>query len=119
LAEGDISYLEDSATYPEPQQIVLYLTHRDVQLGYFAYVQHRMNTLQSGSRLQVMKDGLGNLTGDQICRYSKKFQETLDEHFQKGYKIVEAICGFLVYWKHETNDTETKIILPELKMSKS
>lgn len=118
LAEGDISYVEDSAAYPDPQQIVLNLTHQDVYLGYFAFVQHRMSTLQSGSRLQVMKEGLGNLTGELICKYSKKFQETLDEYFQKGYKIVEAKCGFLVYWKNETNDTETKIILPELKLSK-
>ena len=119
LAEGDISYLEDSATYPEPQQIVLYLTHRDVQLGYFAYVQHRMNTLQSGSRMQVMKDGLGNLSGDLICRYSKKFQETLDEHFQKGYTIVEAKIGFLVYWRDEAKNYELKILLPELKLAKA
>jgi ATP-dependent DNA helicase RecQ len=118
LAEGDISYLEDSATYPEPQQIVLYLTHRDVQLGYFAYVQHRMNTLQSGSRLQVMKEGLSNLNGDLLCKYSKKFQETLDEYFQKGYSIVEANVSFLLYWKNESNDTETKIILPVLRLSK-
>ena len=118
LAEDSISYVEDSATYPEPQQIVLYLTHRDVQLGYFAYVQHRMNTLQSGSRLQVMKDGLGNLTGDQICRYSKKFQETLNEHFQKGYTIIEAKISFLVYWKDEANDNESKIVLPELKLAR-
>ena len=65
-----------------------------------------------------MKDGLGSLTGDQICRYSKKFQETLEELFQKGYTIVEAKVGFLVYWKQEASDTETKIVLPELRLFK-
>ena len=65
-----------------------------------------------------MKDGLGNLTGDQICRYSKKFQETLNEHFQKGYTIIEAKISFLVYWKDEANDNESKIVLPELKLAR-
>ena len=41
----DLSYISDTKLYEEPEIIAMQLTHRDVQLGYFEYVQQRMQTL--------------------------------------------------------------------------
>lgn len=111
-------YKEDQVTYPEPQQVALYLTHRDVQLGYFEFVQHRINHLLSGASLQVLEDGLANSRGELICKYSQKFRNVLKERYEKGFRIVEARVNFVVYWKDEAKDKESKILLPQLLLKK-
>ena len=37
--------------YSSPEQIYLQLTHQDMNLGYFKYVQHRIGKLKSGNQL--------------------------------------------------------------------
>ena len=116
-AEG-LAYAEDVETYPEPQQITLFLTHRDVQLGYFEYVQHRIHNLFSGASLQVLENGLGNEEGEFVCKYSQKFMDFLAERQEKGFRIADAKVNFVVYWKNEAKDKESKIILPQLLLKK-
>lgn len=113
-----ITYKEDRLTYPEPQQIGLFLSHRDVRLGYFQYVQHRIVGLYSGANLQILKDGLGNSRGEIICKFSQKFQDHLNDYTRKGFKIAKAQVNFIVYWKDEATSRESKIILPELVLTK-
>jgi ATP-dependent DNA helicase RecQ len=111
-------YKEDPNTYPEPQQLALYLTHRDVQLGYFEFVQHRISNLFSGASLQILEDGLGNSRGEFICKYSQKFRELLKERYKRGFTIAEASVNFVVFWKDEPKEKESKIILPQLLLKK-
>lgn len=111
-------YNEDRNTYPEPQQIAIYLTHRDVQLGYFEFVQHRINALFSGTPLQIVEDGLGTSRGELILKYSQKFKEVLKERYTKGFKIAEAKINYVVYWQDEAKEKESKIILPVLLLKK-
>lgn len=113
-----LNYGEDRNTYPEPQQITVYLTHKDVQLGYFEYVQHRLNTLFSGDLLQTTEDGLSNSRGEPILKYSQKFRAHLKGYLEKGFAITEVRINYIVYWKNEKNDKELKIILPVLLLKK-
>jgi ATP-dependent DNA helicase RecQ len=117
-AAAGLVYKEDQNTYPEPQQIALYLTHRDVQLGYFEFVQHRINHLFSGASLQILEDGLGNSRGDLVCKYSQKFKDVLKERSDMGFRIAKANVNFVVYWKDEAKKKESKIILPQLLLKK-
>jgi ATP-dependent DNA helicase RecQ len=117
LIEGLI-YKEDQQTYPGPQQIALYLTHRDVQLGYFEFVQHRLHNLFSGASLQVVEDGLANTKGDLICKYAQRFREVLKEYAEKGFRIAGASVNYVVYWKDEAKEKESKIILAQLMLKK-
>lgn len=116
-SEG-LAYAEDVEAYPEPQQIALFLTHRDVQLGYFEYVQHRIRNLFSGDSLQVLENGLGNEEGEFVCKYSQKFMDFLAERQEKGFRIADAKVNFVVYWKNEAKDKESKIILPQLLLKR-
>lgn len=111
-------YNEDGNLYPEPQQISIYLTHRDVQLGYFGFVQHRISNLYSGAPLQILEDGLGNPKGELIIKYSQKFREVLKERYDKGFKITGAKINYVVFWKDEAKERESKIILPLLMLKK-
>jgi ATP-dependent DNA helicase RecQ len=116
--EKGLIYKKDSSTYPEPEQIAIYLSHKDVQLGYFEFVQHRINNLFSGDSLQIVEDGLANSTGVMILKYSQKFEDILKKHNSKGFKIVEAKVNFIVYWKDDAKEKESKIILPQLILKK-
>ena len=46
--QAKMSYIKTTKSSPSPQQIAMYLIHRDVQLEYFHYVQHRMRDLIAG-----------------------------------------------------------------------
>ncbi|HMO62242.1 MAG TPA: RecQ family ATP-dependent DNA helicase [Ferruginibacter sp.] len=111
-------YTYDSNNYPEPEQIALYLTHRDVYLGYFEFVQHRIEPLFSGASLKVLEDGLGNDSGQLVCKYAQKFRDILKEYYEKGFSIAEAKVNFIVYWKDPDKEKEVKIILPQLLLKK-
>jgi ATP-dependent DNA helicase RecQ len=111
-------YEENRNSYAEPQEIAMYLGMRDVQLGYFEFVQKRLIDLQSGSRLTLLEDGLGNANGELVCKFSKNCMETLNERYKRGFKLVNAEVNFIVYWYNEGRQKEYKIILPVLHLRK-
>ncbi len=111
---NDISFAKNSNSYPEPMQIAIYLTLRDVQLGYFEYVQHRLKDLSSGDKLTILPEGLGNAKNELLIKYSKGFAAKLNNYISKGYITANAHANFIVYWKNENNDKESKIVLPVL-----
>jgi len=114
----ELVYTEDDNQYPEPQQITLHLTLRDVYLGYFEYVPNLTNSIYSGLRLQPSDEGLKNAQGELLVKYSQKFKTVLQEHFDKGFKIAAAKINFIVYWKDEDKQKESKIVLPSLLLKK-
>jgi ATP-dependent DNA helicase RecQ len=114
----DLSYVGDSKTYPEPTQIAIYLTLQDVQLGYFEYVQHRLNGLASGNKLTIMPEGLGNAKSDLVLKFSNGFRSKLQNLISNGYKHAQARASFFVYWRNTNNDKESIIILPEILLRK-
>lgn len=115
----ELTYNEDRNTYPQPQQITMQLTHKDVQLWYFERVQHNINNLFSGSPLMIMEDGLGDSKGNLMLKYSQRFKEVLKGRYDKGFKIAAAKVNFVVYWKDEATQKEYKIILPVLLLKKA
>lgn len=110
----NLIYSEDNTQYPEPKQIVLYLTHRDVYLGYFGFVQHRVKALFSGASLTLMEQGLCNQKQEQVVKYSQQFNETLKGYFEKGFRIAKAKVNFMVWWKDEEKQQEVLVVLPGL-----
>lgn len=118
LAVDGLTYNEDPNIYPEPQQIAIYLTLRDVQLWYFERVQHRIKDLFSGGRLIISEDGLADLKGDLMLIYAQKFREVLKGWYDKGFKIAAAKINYVVYWKDEDKEKEVKIVLPVLLLKK-
>jgi len=118
-------YLSDSVTYKfdnndfqEPEQLSIWLTHRDIYLGYFEYVQQRMNGLQSGKNLTILNEGLGNTNSDLVIKFSRSFTDQLNEYINRGYKLTNAKINFIVYWNNKDKALESKIILPEITLTK-
>jgi ATP-dependent DNA helicase RecQ len=113
----DLVYKNDQEVYPEPEQLVLQLTHKEVILDHFINFQNSINHLRSGSSLTLKQHGLGN-TSETILRFSKKFRDVLESKGLQGYKLSAAKINFIVYWKKPETDLEIKIILPEITLSK-
>jgi ATP-dependent DNA helicase RecQ len=116
----NLYHRKNEMIYDEPLQIALLLNHKNVQLGYFEFVQHRINSLQSGTTLKILEDGLGNSDGELVLKYSKTFKDSLAEYLHKGYKPNAAKVNFKVYWKSSEDEKakEVLIILPELVLIK-
>jgi len=116
--QESVSYQFDNNGFPEPEQLSIWLTHRDIYLGYFEYVQQRINGLQSGKNLMILNDGLGNTNGQLLIKYSRSFTNQLNEYINKGYKLSSARINFIVYWNNKDKGLESKIILPEITLTK-
>ncbi len=111
-------WVEDGNEYLPPSQLAMHLTHEDINLGYFEYVQHRLNSIMSGDDLIISGDGCVNSNGKWILKFSKKFIEVLHSQLVKGYQLTNAKVNFVVYWKKPDQDQEIKIVLPELIFEK-
>lgn len=116
--DDQIDYYHDTEKYSEPDQISIWLTHKNVQLGYFAYVQHKIRTLSSGASLVVLNDGLGTPNGQQIVRFSKAFSAELAERARLGFRVTDARINYILFWTDKDTQKEHKIILPQLTLSK-
>ena len=106
--------IEDQKSYSPPGQLAIHLTHRDINLGYFEYIQHRIEKLRSGDILRLTEEGCTNSEGDLVVKFSKQFLSTRVNILKKGFHQEDARVNFIVHWKKPENDIEFKIVLPEL-----
>lgn len=101
-----------------PPEMVMHLSHRDVHLGYFKYVQERMETVRCGESLIKGVEGWANSDGKLILKYSKQFNDRLAGIESSGYVLRDVKVGFILYWHGDDMNKEVKIILPELYFKK-
>ena len=118
LSAENMERFEDKETYLQPSEIVMHLTHKDVNLGYFEFVQRRINNIMSGNFLVVKEDGCANSNDDLVIKLSQKFIEVIRSQENKNYKLKNATVNFVVYWYNEEKEQEVKIILPELQFER-
>ena len=118
LSTENLVIVEDKETYLPPNELAMHLTHENVNLGYFEFVQHRIKNILSGDPLTIKEDGCANSNSDSVLKFSKKFLETIETQKSKGYELKSAKVNFIVYWQQEGTEKEVKIILPELYFEK-
>jgi ATP-dependent DNA helicase RecQ len=114
LSAENLEQVDDRAIYPPPKELAMHLTHEHVYLGYFDFVQHRVNPLLSGEMLKIKEEGCANSKGDLVLKFSKRFQEFKETQARRGYKLESAKVNFIVYWLKEGAEKEVRIILPEV-----
>ena len=115
----ELNYLYNSETYSKPEKLTLHLSHKDVNLGYFKFVQRRLHSLFSGQKLLIGEDGLSNTNEELIIKFSKQFATKKEGLEREEYKLIKAKVNFILYWKPEDEDTEVKIVLPKLLFEKT
>jgi len=109
---------EETENYLSPSSLLLNLTHKDVDLGYFEYIQNRLPTLRCGEILSINNEGCTKIKGKKVLKFSRHFLEVINQLQQKGYKLKDAKINFMVNWKIPDEEKELLIILPELCFEK-
>ena len=80
-------HLVNQQQYEMPEEIVLQLTHKDVNLGFFKSRKKEVLDLRGGSALTYADHCLHNaVTGRPVATLSNRMQQTLTEWQEKGYK---------------------------------
>lgn len=115
-------HLYDAQTYDEPNEIVLQLSHKDVNLGFSKPHKDAILCLRSGMPL-TYHDHCFCLpsTGRDIAQLSIKMKEKLGKWELKGYKVTAARIRFIVAWKSKDaprDEKESAIVLADLVMEK-
>lgn len=117
LLTNQLSYSADLNNYSSPNFISQMLTHKEVNLGYFAFVQHRMNGISSGDQLTPTPEGLSTEKG-LVVKFSSNFIASLERLNAMGFQLQSAKANYLLYWFNPNENKEVKIILPELNFSR-
>jgi len=112
--------VKNEEKHPPPGHLVYHLSHKDINLGYFAFIQKRVDRLICGARLKINRKGLVNLNDDLIVKFSKTFQAVKESLEDQGYRLVSSKIRFVLFWTYNNgnNDEEIKIVLPELYFKK-
>jgi len=119
LRAEELERIENNNTFQPPDGLVLHLSHKDLYLGYFEFVQKRINALTSGDSITISDEGCKNDRGELILKFSKKFLARLVEIKKSGFEMKEAKVNFIVYWTDHDKKNEVKIVLPELHFEKT
>lgn len=106
--------VENTISYLPPDELVMHLTHKDVNLGYFSYKQYLISQLTSGDELILNGEECQNQRRQSVLKFSKNYNELLQEMKEKGYELKKAKVNFIVFWLNERSGNEEQIILPEL-----
>lgn len=114
----ELERIENNNIFEQPNDLVLHLSHRDLYLSYFEYIQHRINVLTSGDTIIICDEGCKNNKGELVLKFSKSFLDRITEHKKKGFELKEAKVNFIVHWTNN-DKIEVKIILPELHFKKT
>ena len=114
-------HLADKTVYALPQDIALQLSHRDVNLSFFAGHKQNILALRSGMPL-AYHDWYFSCpdTGRDIALLSNSMQKKLQAWLDKGYRVCYASIRFIVAWKPKGSpkDTEeTAVTLIDMRMT--
>lgn len=116
---GVENYHVDNNPYPEPKEISLMLTHKDVILDFFKDKKRTILSLRSGEPLSYDSYMLFDKQGNPVCRMSEKQRRELEKWAEKGYRVSGGYVRYIVAWRqadwpeHEPN---AAVLLPELKL---
>lgn len=112
----------DEQQYEMPDEIVLQLTHKDVNLGFFKPHKKEILALRAGEKLQYKTNYLfACQSKTPACKLSQKMQGEINQWVEKGYYVSSASIRFIVAWKPKeapADEEETAVILADLTLEK-
>jgi len=109
--------IKDNNIYPEPTQISMHLSHKDVFLNYFVSIQSVIDSIISGCELEISEKTCF-FDKKQVLKFSSKFCEKIENQKKKGYSLTRAFVKHIVFWKGKDMEKEIKIILPYVEFCK-
>ena len=112
----------DSTIYEMPNEIVLQLSHKDVNLGYFKHHKKEVLALRAGQKLRYDNGYLFDIkTNKPVCQLSQKIMSELSTWNEKNYFVSDVLIRFIVAWRPKDAPKEEKehaILLTDLTLNK-
>lgn len=114
--------IEDHTLYDMPQEIVLQLSHKDVNLGFFKSHKQEILSLRAGNKLRVENSYLYPTDSNTaIGQFSQKMHGTLRTWEEKNYHVTDASIRFIVAWKPKDaakDEKEHAVLLIDLTLKR-
>lgn len=108
--------------YDMPDEIVLQLSHKDVNLGFFKSRKKEILALRAGQSLRFDNNCLYDcFMGMAVAQLSQKMQGELCLWAEKGYSVISASIRFIVAWRPKDAPKEEKehaVLLVDLILKK-
>lgn len=108
--------------YGLPDEIVLQLSHKDVNLGFFKTRKNEILSLRAGRTLRYDNYYLFDCrTNQAVAQLSQKMQGELNFWGDKGYSASYATIRFIVAWRPKDAPPEEKehaVLLLDLSLKK-
>ena len=112
----------DHTIYSMPDEIVLQLSHKDVNLGYFKYRKIEILSLRAGQKLRYDNGYLfDNNANKPVCQLSHKIMNELSIWNEKNYFISDVSIRFIVAWRPKDapkDEQESAVLLVDLTLNK-
>lgn len=109
--------------YDMPDEIVLQMSHKDVNLGFFKSRKNDILALRAGGTLRFENDCLYDPATDKaVARLSQKMQTELLQWTDKGYDVASASIRFIVAWRPKDappEEKESAVLLVDLTLKKT
>ena len=112
---------EEHTIYGMPNEIVLQLSHKDVNLGYFKSKKKEILTLRAGQKLRYDNNYLYDIkTNKSVCQLSQKIMSELSTWNEKNYFVSDVSIRFIVAWRPKDAPKEEKeyaVLLVDLTLN--
>ena len=109
--------------YDMPDEIILQLSHRDVNLSFFKSHKNLILTLRAGQKLRFSNNYLYCVHLDMpIAQLSQKMQADLRLWNEKGYEVITASIRFIVAWRPKDapkEEEEHAVLLLDLMLKRN
>ena len=109
--------------YDMPDEIILQLSHRDVNLSFFKSHKNLILTLRAGQKLRFSNNYLYCGHSDMpIAQLSQKMQADLRLWTEKGYEVITASIRFIVAWRPKDapkEEEEHAVLLLDLMLKRN
>lgn len=113
----------DQTPYVFPDEVMLQLSHKDVNLGFFKSRKKEILSLRSGEKLCFANNLLYVPNNQQpVAQLSQKMQAELAQWASKGYLVSSATIRFIVAWKPKDapkDEKEYAVLLLDLELKKT
>lgn len=113
----------DQTPYVFPDEVMLQLSHKDVNLGFFKSRKKEILSLRSGEKLCFANNLLYVPNNQQpVAQLSQKMQAELAQWALKGYLVSSATIRFVVAWKPKDapkDENEYAVLLLDLELKKT
>ena len=114
---GNVRTRADSVSYEKPEEILMQLSHKDVNLGFFKRKKEIIRQMICGMKLLVRGLELCVEYGGKmqpIVQFSKEFRKQVEQYQAQGYVMKSARVRFVVGWTDVEEGKEYPIVLPDV-----